>query len=267
MTNQKALQILFQAYWDSNGWKSEKCVSPENFEYAKANGYMFDDVSLSHDEIVDWLKRSFSNVQLENVSNAFLMSLSTRRLELRSALGSFAVAKNFPQHKIVGEKRCEICGVYDSTKATEDLNVLNFERFKWGGVRHDSAEYIAFDLERFSEIEQEKPYEQDISLLKQILEVADNLPPDAKNRDLEKALAKILKSNKAERETLIQILGYCGILQPKNKPSYFDSFVNDTDRELPPAHKIDWSYPVCWWRGSDGVNKEAIAYYFSQLQL
>jgi hypothetical protein len=29
------------------------------------------------------------------------------------------------------------------------LNILSFERFKWGGVRRDNVAYVAFDLEQF----------------------------------------------------------------------------------------------------------------------
>ena len=31
--------------------------------------------------------------------------------------------------------------------------MLNFERFKWGGVRHSDPLYAALDLERFAEID------------------------------------------------------------------------------------------------------------------
>jgi hypothetical protein len=33
---------------------------------------------------------------------------------------------------------CPVCDEYDTHDEDVDLNVLNFERFKWGGVRHNS---------------------------------------------------------------------------------------------------------------------------------
>ncbi len=228
---------------------------------------MFDPVELSHDEIVNWLFQSYEQVSIDEVANAFLASLGSRRLELRSALGSYAIARNFPRHKFsIDQMRCPICGVYGSTRQEEDLNVLNFERYKWGGVRHLDPLYIAFDLKLFAMTEKATPSDEDLELLKQIIEIASHLATDARVRDLEKALAKVTKSNKAEREELIETLAYCGILQPKGRPGFFDSFVNDDERPLPPVNKIDWTYPVCWWRGADGINRQALEYFFPLLK-
>jgi hypothetical protein len=227
---------------------------------------MFEPIELSHDGFVKWMRSSLKSVNLERVRNAFLVSLSTRRLELRSALGSFAVVKNFPNHVYHGDNYCcAICGGFKNSKTPYDLSVLNFERYKWGGVRHAHLEYIAFDLEQFTKLEKSKPSEQDYSILHQIIEIARHCDPSARPRDLEKRLANVIKSNKAEREILIQILAYCGILQPKKYPGYFKSFPRYFERTIPPVKKIDWTYPICWWRGADGVNQDALKYYFPQL--
>jgi hypothetical protein len=265
MVDKRALKILFDTYWSSAGWKKNRNTLPDDFAYAKASGYMFDPVNLSHDEIIDWLFKVFEQVTLGDVVNGFLASLSTRRLELRSALGSYAVARHFPRHNLTRNHRCEVCGLTNSKPNKEDPNVLNFERYKWGGVRHLDPLYIALDLELFAATEKLLPTVEDIEILKRIIEAARRLNADAKVRDLEKALATIIKSNKEEREILIQILSYCGILQPREQAGFFSSFVNDVDRSLPPVSKIDWDYPVCWWRGKDGVNDESLQYYFPQL--
>ena len=65
---------------------------------------------------------------------------------------------------------------------------------------------------------------------------------------------------------LLQILGYCGILQPKAKPSFFDGFVAFTDREEPPWD-TDLNYPASCWRGSDGIHEQAVAFWFPELVL
>ena len=266
MKNNRALKILFDSYWFSKGWKSEKTVSLEDFIYAQNSGVMFEPVNFSHDDIVNWLKSTFEVVSLENISNAFLVSLSTRRLELRSALGSYAIAKNFPVHKYQGNSySCEICGLIEDPSEPYDLSRLNFERYKWGGVRHEDLEYAAFDLEQFSKLEKVKPTMQDIDVMRRITQIAQQCEPNERPRDLEKKLSTVLKSNKVEREILIQILAYCGILKPSNRSDYFQSFPHYDKRVVLPVNKIDWTYPVCWWRGRDGVNQIAINYYFPQL--
>ena len=266
MTDQKALRILFNTFWSSAGWKPEYSISTEDLAYARNAGYMFEAVHLSHDEIVAWLVRSVKTANPGKISKAFLASLGTRRLELRSALGSYAIAKNFPLHRYQNSGYCcRICGAFDSKHSPSDLNVLNFERYKLGGVRHEQPEYIAFDLEQFDKLDEVEPTNQDLNEMRQILSIVRNCEPQSRPRDLEKQLAKVFESNKAEREILIQILGYCGILQPQNHHGYFQSFVDYFNRTIPPVNKIDWTYPVCWWRGSDGINQTALEYYFPQL--
>lgn len=262
MLDKKAQQILFNTYWSTSGWKSEPTTKSEDFNYAVNAGYMFKPVELSHDEIVDKVTNTVKKVSVDRVREAFLSSLSSRRLDWRSALGSYAIARNFPKHEFSGERLCNVCGEIVKPKDVEDLNVLNFERLKWGGVRHLAPLYVSFDLERFVSVEIHKPRREDFEIFKTIIETAKSLDPIARPRDLEKSISKTLKSNQAEREVLIQILGYCGILQTQSHKGFFESFINFNQREDRPVNKIDWDYPVSWWRGIDGVNENALNYFF-----
>src|SRR5436189_202810 len=83
------------------------------------------------------------------------------RLDRRSALGSFAVARHFPDHRHTGgsARYCTVCGSLGdpADNCPEDLSVLNFERFKWGGVRHLHPIYAALDLELFAKGEKPVP--------------------------------------------------------------------------------------------------------------
>ena len=81
---------------------------------------------------------------------------------------------------------------------------------------------------------------------------------------LEQRLAGLLASNKAEREILLQILAYCGILQAGTHPGYYESFVDYSERTEPPGNRY-WTYPISWWRGEPGVNEEALEHYFPDL--
>jgi len=51
ITDSKALKILFDTYWSNTGWKQEIKVSPENFDYARNAGIIFQSINLSHDEV------------------------------------------------------------------------------------------------------------------------------------------------------------------------------------------------------------------------
>jgi hypothetical protein len=229
---------------------------------------MFDPITVTHDEIVDRAVEIAANTRPVDVADAFLASLTTRRLDLRSALGSYAAVRHLKRHKLAATARCcEKCGEYRGGKKSEDLNVLNFERFKWGGVRHDSPLYAWFDLERFSESERLRPSSEDEDCLATILGVASSLSLEAKLAELVRAIAPLVKSNADERRVLISILGYAGVLQPKSQPSFFGAYVSESEREQTPWSKDDWPFPIQWWRGADGVSWDVAHYWFPRLKL
>jgi hypothetical protein len=39
------------------------------------------------------------------------------------------------------------------------------------------------------------------------------------------------------------------------------AFRSEAERELP-ARPYDWGYPICWWRKSGGVNRDALLFWF-----
>lgn len=265
--DKRALGILTDMFWSPAGWKREPTVSPEDFAYAKAQGLMFDPVSWSHDQAVSKAIDAVSRTSKEAVARAFLSSLQSRRLDLRSALGSYAVGRHLKPHPKVSSgtsPSCRHCGGCDT--AVGDLNLLNFERMRWGGVRHDHPGYIAFDLGVFVSLGEVGSAADGIAILRSILAAAGSLPSGARLGDLERAIAGMLPSNSAERRTLIGILGFGGILIDPARPDYRTGFVPIIDREPTPWHKDDWPYPVQWWNGSCGVNWAAVDEWFPGLR-
>jgi hypothetical protein len=273
--DKKALQILLDTHWSPKGWKKDKTIEPADFEYARQAGYMFDPVAVTHDDIVARLLTIRNRVSLEQVTDAFLASLSTRRLELRSALGSYSFAAHFPDHRLVEQARgqmpsgrlhCRLCGRYGHSAAEqEDLNVLSFERWKWGGVRHLDPLYCWFDLTQFEKASLAAPTPEDYSILARIVEIVSGLPPKAKPNELEKRISKVIKSNGSERRVLIEILGYCGVLKPAGRRGFLQAFTSNELRDRPPDHTNDWNYPVIWWQGADGVDKDALNRLFPKI--
>jgi hypothetical protein len=162
-----AVRILFDTYWSSGGWKSEPITSAEDLAYAKSKGVMFDPCPFDHDETVDAVIKLAASIPTRRIAQAFLYSFTTRELVYRSALGSFAMASWMPLHTFVGNRTCDICRDYSWSSKNEDYNVLNFERLKWGGVRHMSPMYQLFDLQEFLKLPKVVAKSEDIrSLLK-----------------------------------------------------------------------------------------------------
>lgn len=230
---------------------------------------MFEPLHLSHNQAVEWAIRSRDSVSKEQVVNHFLASLTTRRLDLRSALGSFAVARNLPAHTWTkptsSTHSCRVCGIYELTDGPTDISVLNFERFKWGGVRHRNPIYIGFDLEEIAKQPSPRPPSEDRQVMMEILQTARSMPVEARLSDLEKTLSSAFQSNRQERRALIGILGYCGILVDPSKPSFLETFPHYYACAETPYWKDDWPCPVSWWRGSSGVVEKAVAFWFPSL--
>jgi hypothetical protein len=237
--------------------------SMEDFEYAKSKGVMFDPVQTDHDPMIDWVFRVREQITQTRVVHAFISSLSTRRLDLRSAISSYAFLRFFPEAEVHFDepgRTCRVCGY-----RLPDLNLFNFYRFQYGGLEFDSPAFAAFDLERLLEQPEHIPTVQDREILKAILDTARNLPVTAKLADLIKALAPIIKSNNNERRSLLGVLGITGVLQPKGYPSYLNEFIPLHARVGGPGRSNDWGYPIGLWKASDGVNETAVRYWFGEL--
>jgi len=163
-----------------------------------------------------------------------------------------------------GSELCRICGRWSKAE-TVDLNVLNFERHKWGGVRHTDPVYAWFDLSEHQKTDYLEPTEEDRTILKEIIQRAGTVASDATPGTLAKALSDCMRSNESERRILIEILSFCGVLQPSGRSGFFGEFTLPGDRHHTGQHLNDWRYPAIWWRGSDGINATALATYFPDL--
>lgn len=264
-------RILFAAYWNGGAW-SRKAPSAEAYEQAKSEGYMFDPAPIrTHDETLRDLRYVLGEISPEDVANAFLYSLSTRQLQYRSALGSYYYALAIPNHSHNALASCGLCSwmpindVDSPEKELSGWNIFNFERYKWGGVRHTNPEYALFDLKQFLLLPKAVPAEKDWLILKSILHAMEELQPNQKAGAYREQITKkkLLKSNKDEAEVLLNILGICGVLSSEDAPCYCDRFV-DVWHRAPREHTNDYEYPVNYWHVSDGVNEERFRKVFGR---
>jgi hypothetical protein len=225
---------------------------------------MFPPAVLPHDATLRRLRALSASIAPSQVGDAFLSSLGSRELALRSALGSFAVARFRPAHAFVpaGHSRaCRTCGLHlaPGDAETENLNVLNFERLKWGGVRHTYANYQVLDLEEFQKLEPPPPTEEEISIFHDILATVRTLPPIATVGHLERALSTTVRSSKNERRQLIEVLCLSGVLSYPGYRTYFD---RDEPPKGRPYRDSDWGVPAIYWRAQDGYSVEHLKCYF-----
>lgn len=230
--DQKAKKILFKTYWSSAGWidNGSHTLTPDEFLYAKEHGLMFDPLTISKDELITRLRNVVDAIPQKKITDAFLCSLSNKRLDYRSALASYANARRLLSEDGISE-------FYYGHGIDLDLNILNFERIKRGGVRHFSGVYNWLDLMLLEQDNIPAPTENDIDNLKGILTVISESEPGTTPGKLRDALSRAVAGSKNERQTLMEILGCAEILKPQRY-----------DRKVTGTH--DWTF-VLHWRGED----------------
>ena len=263
----RALKILHNTFWSPAGWKrdSEQVLSEDDFSYAKAKGVMFDPVYMDHGQAGNAVCELVDRLDRRAVVNAFLSSLSTRRLDWRSVMGSYSVFQHFIPHEPQGSgKSCELCGFYFN-HCEHDFNIFNFERTKWGGVRHRDLVYAVMDLGLFAKGAAPVPTNQDISIFRTLIEQIRSSPATTTASTLHTRFPKSLKSNKSERDIIIAILGFCDVLANSDHPGFSDVFVPISRRPLPNHRFADMPYPACWWKGEMSVNEARLKEYFGHV--
>jgi hypothetical protein len=243
--DKKAKDILFKTYWTSTGWtrNEDRVTEGADFEYAKEKGVMFDPLTITKSELISQLQKIIQAISLEKITAAFLSSLSNKRLDWRSGLGSYANAKRLLTETNINDH-------YYGHRENEDLNVLNFERIKWGGVRHHDGLYNWLDLKLLNNENVTHPTQQDIQIIRSILEVIRNSETGETPSKLRDRLKEVFKGSKDERHVMMEILGCADILKPLRH-----------DRKEPGKH--DWNF-VLHWRGEDKYDRENVKKYFGE---
>jgi hypothetical protein len=269
----KALKILNKTTKYNYETQSFYTPTQEEFDYAFKNGLMFKPHQLSHDQGVSWLLEVVKQVDKQHIIDLFLSSLSTARLDWRSGLSAYAIARNFPDHAFIPDPEetlislCPVCGYHKYEQSVdENFNKCNAGRFFGGGGA--SAMYfgpisLAFYLEQSNRLDITKPTLSDICIFNEILQTIFSVPHHYSSNDLENLFSKnrLFKSNKYRRRVLIETLGYCNILETDIYKGFTDKYVT-IKKQASNDHLSDWEYPVRMWRGSNGINCEALSFWF-----
>lgn len=267
--DKRATKILFDSFW-KNGWidPAARTTTPDDFAYAKQKGLMFDPLDISHDALVAQILSLRKQIPEEKPAAAFLSSFTANRADWRSGIASWHFAAQLTAHEyldmsavgtsatqIVFQRahtphHCALCGAERDYQA-EDLNVLNFERVKWGGVRHGELMYVLLDLQLLSQCDIPELSAADIDVFRKILaEIQASAPKDQPGA-LRNRLTDIVALSKDQRSVLLEILAIIGVLKARR-----------TDRPAR-GNGGDWMY-VADWRGEDGYDAGAVSRYFGR---
>lgn len=227
---------------------------------------MFDPLKQEHDMCIHNLFKEYEICDKKKITSAFLFSLGRNLLNYRAALSVYAIMQSFPYHNFEcfeeNENYCKYCG----STASENVDLTFFDqcRFAVGGIVSLNVYEYLFYLKQANLMEEVYPSKEDFEIFINILDVLKY----SNVKDTPNVLTKKLrfvngfKSNEEQRKALIETLGYCSILETQAHKGFLSKF---TILELAPQkrHSSDWRYPVDWWEGKDGINKDALMFWFS----
>ena len=86
----KKAKRLFLKYMENGS-----SLNSEEVEYIREKGLLREDIAITKKEFIDNLEKILEKISLEEVSNAFLYSLSTRDLDYRYILASYIYARSW----------------------------------------------------------------------------------------------------------------------------------------------------------------------------
>ena len=237
---------------------------------------------MEHDELIKFICKEYKMADKDKYTNLFLSSLSTHRLEWRSGLPVLAVMQSFPFHHfqsnplppnficlseedqnfVIKRAPCIICSNY-----REELVNSNNQNFnKFGGLVDYKLDTFYQYLKITNDMENVVPNENDINIFLQLLRYIQEIDyNETIKRGITSLNSKIkeFETNLFELQLLLETLGYCSLLETKEHKGLLHQYTN---LSIAPRkkHNSDWHYPIDFWTGKDGINKEALNYWFGR---
>ena len=97
--------------------------------------------------------------------------------------------------------------------------------------------------------------------------LAESIPSNKKVGAYKQVLhkSKLLPLTDDEAQEFINVLSYLNILHPKDMFGYAEKYTPPQEQKEADEHKNDYAYPVCHWKGADGVDYKMIEKLFGKL--
>lgn len=243
-------------------------LSAEEFELAVEAGLLFrpNVRSLTHDEVVESVCSALRSTPRRSYTDAFLAGLSSKSFVLRAGLSAYAAVHRLTPHAFAPPdcgNYCAICGV-EKDKNVVQRNWLNRARFEVGGLLSPTVPDAMFYLQEHARHPPSTPLAEDFRIFSDILRVLSTAAADETvKKTVARRIAKIPghPSTAASRQVLLETLGYCGILETAQHGQMLDRFVRLAVAPRK-THSSDWQYPVDFWTGADGLNRDALSFWF-----
>lgn len=251
----KSIKAYYRSQW------TKVTQDPESLSLLHANNMIFSDEEMTHDELIATLLQEKKRADQTSVVASFLIGLENSQAEKRAALSAYAITLNFPDHGFTSAHgiQCDVCGAFENKK--RNMTLCNLARYSAGVSGSGSPEDLYLFLREHNKAS--LPQVKSVSMLEKVLTVLRASEPNDKPVTMEKKIRAIagIDMDQEQSRGLLDLLGQIGILETGKHKGFVHQY---TYMGLAPrkSSSTDWSYPVDFWTGKDGVNEEAVNFWF-----
>lgn len=242
----------------------------------------------THEEMLLQAKKLVAEAGELSLAEGFIYGITHKNCrEYILPFVAYHFFKKFPVHEKIPhyygiEKKlipfyCGVCEYEDNTSSKKDNDVYSDfnESFLEASFLYQARTFITYSvnhalycLEEGINFPKVCPSKEDFLALISAIRLAENIPSTKKIGAYKQALhtSKILPLTSDETQEFINVLSYLNILHPKDLFGFAEKYTPRSERAESIEHKNDYAYPVCLWRGADGVDYEMIEKLFGKLE-
>lgn len=245
------------------GYSSREDASPDLLATLNQHGLLWPVETLDHAALQERMFSAYAQASKQHVVDNFILGVQENRPELRAGLSAYAFMQHFPRHdeQLHHDFACAVCGHIgdDPFDGTWLSNVAHSA----GAVIGGGIDVITFLLEQQNRTPHRRPASSSTLVALLRLLHHDAAPDETPTRIVKRVRAIAgLQVNVEQAKHLLDLLGHAGLLRTPTHPGLAQRFVHVG---LMPrkSHSSDWCYPVDFWTGAQGVNAEALHFWFA----
>ena len=241
----------------------------------------------SHDEMLQKAQDMISGADELALAEGFIYGVVHKdSREYMLPFVAYHFFKNFPYHKKTQyidaegntlDCRCGVCGYTDNSphkKCGRDGAYYQFfNAFLDAEFLYHAKTYVSYPvkhalycLEEGLKFPKVKSTQADFERFISAVRLAETIPPRKKVGTYKQILhrSKILPLTVDETQDFINVLSYLNILHPKGMFGFAEMYTPPCERKDSNEYRNDYEYPVCHWKGEDGVDYKMIEKLFGK---
>ncbi len=243
----------------------------------------------THEEMLSLAKKLVAEADELALAEGFIYGVTHKNYrEYILPFVAYHFFKNFPLHektacylgkpKTVLPAFCGMCGYQDEAMIKNNEYEMYcdfFDAFLDASFLYQAKTYISYSvnyalycLEEGVKFPKLQATKEDFSALLNAVRLAESIPPMKKAGAYKQVLhkSKLLPLTGDETQEFINVLSYLNILHPKDMVGFAQQYTPQGEQKDASEHKNDYAYPVCHWRGEDGVDYKMVERLFGKLE-